>query len=127
MTKKKQLRTKVISTRVTEEQHAHVKMIAGGKPVGDVVFESLFPEEELPKLRKTKKPPTIIEKLLAKLLAMVHCTRIPNNLNQLTKSANSGQLELTDEDRDILHAAYRYVQEIRNGILEIQKMLRRLC
>lgn len=98
------------SLRLTFEEKAQLERNAGGMPVAAYIKSLLF-AENAPRYRKARRSAVADEKALAELLASLGSSRIPNNLNQLAKAANSGNLYF---DYDTKLAINRACDDVAN-------------
>lgn len=104
------------SVRFTAEERARIERHAAGMSLSDYIrMRVLGPE--CPQPRHRNKTPVKDHTALAKALALLGASRIPNNLNQLARASNSGSLALTPDTARELRDSLRYVSEIRDAIL----------
>lgn len=67
--------------------------------------------------RRRDKFPVKNQKALASVLAMLGQSRLANNLNQLTRSANTGSLAMTPDTEAALKVACRDIATIRHMLM----------
>ncbi len=85
-------------------------------PLGSYIKSLIF-AEHAPSYRKRKKGPVKDYKALADVLACLGSSRIANNLNQLAKAANCGNLYFDDETKCDLNGACADVSTMRALLL----------
>lgn len=91
-------RTPPFSLRLTKQERQMLESRAGSMPLASYIKSVLFADNS-PVYRKRRKPPVADQKALADVLACLGASRIPNNLNQLAKAANIGDLFFDEETK----------------------------
>lgn len=103
------------SVRFTAEERAQVESHAAGMSLSDYIrMRVLDPDAPTPQRRN--KVPVKDHSALAKALALLGASRVPNNLNQLARANNSGSLVLTPDIASELREALRHIWDIRQAI-----------
>lgn len=105
-TKKK--RPSPFPVRFSEAERAYLEKEAGTLSLGTYIRQELLAEFDGVKTRPRQRlhKPTVDQQKLAAVLAGLGHSQIPNNLNQLAKSANMGTLDISDDtDRQLQEAA----------------------
>lgn len=93
------------SLRLTKEERAELERRAGSMPLASYIKSVLF-AGDAPTYRARRKPPVADRKALADVLACLGASRLANNLNQLAKAANIGDLYFDEgTKRDLGRAA----------------------
>lgn len=95
------------SLRLSVEERELLNELAGTKPLGAYIREALLSNAK-PRRGRTSRPKED-NIILAQILAQLGASRIPNNINQLARAANTGSLLVTD---DVLHDLNEAVQNI---------------
>ena len=95
------------SLRLSVEERQLLEELAGTKPLGAYIRETLLSNTR-PRRGRTFRPKED-NIILAQILAQLGASRIPNNINQLARAANTGSLLMTD---DVLHDLNEAVQNI---------------
>lgn len=104
------------SVRFTEAERADVERAAAGMSLSDYIRGRVLDPERAPPRRRNKAPVKDYT-ALAKVLALLGVSHIPNNLNQLARASNSGSLVLTPDIEVRLHDALDHIAEIRALII----------
>ena len=107
-----------VSVRLTEEERLLLEKAAGKKSLSAHIRECLFRDQAEP--RRTRRKPRIPVKdhqALARLLALLGASRIPNNLNQLARDANCDSLEWNKETTAKINEAYEHVLFMRRELI----------
>lgn len=107
------------SLRLTVEERERLVRYAGSMPLAAYIKSLLFPDDA-PRYRKARRSRAADEKALAELLAILGASRISNNLNQLAKAANSGNLYF---DHDTKLAIKRACDDVANMRLLLMRAL----
>ena len=89
---------------------------ADGLPVAEYIKSLLF-SELAPRIAPKRRSPVKDHKALAEVLACLGASRIPNNLNQLAKHANSGSLYLDRETKAQLSGACADIRVMRQLLM----------
>lgn len=105
-------RTPPFSLRLSFEERVKLERQAGAMPLAAYIKSLVF-AEDAPTYRKRRKPADADQKLLAEVLACLGSSRLPNNLNQLAKAANSGALYCDAETKSELKRACDDVRAMR--------------
>lgn len=103
------------SLRLTRSERAKLEDRAGSMPLASYIKSLIFAEDAAV-YRKRRKGPVADTKALADVLACLGSSRIANNLNQLAKAANIGDLYFDDETKRLLARACEDVRAMR-GLL----------
>ena len=103
------------SMRFTWEERARLKEEAGNKSWAALIRERVF-GKHVSKRRKTRHTSADLQ-AIARLSAMLGKTRIPNNLNQLSKAANTGCLVMDDDTKRQLSEACAHVTDMRQLLI----------
>lgn len=111
-----QTRVAPFSLRLTADERAALEARAGTMPLGSYIKSLIF-ADNTPSYRKRKKSPVKDEKALADVLACLGSSRIANNLNQLAKAANLGNLYFDEETKRELIGACDDVRYMRALLL----------
>ena len=104
------------SLRLTEQERAALKEMAGEQPMGQFIKDAIFDKSLRPPKRSRNAPTD--QKLIAKLLAALGSSRIASNINQLAKAANSGSLPVNIEVIDALNEAVEAIRWMRDTLIE---------
>ena len=100
-----------VSVRLTEEERLLLEKAAGKKSLSAHIRDCLFRDKVEPrKARRKPRIPVKDHQALARLLALLGASRIPNNLNQLARDANCDSLEWN-------RGAFRYDKLAASGQL----------
>jgi hypothetical protein len=100
------------SLRLTRDERETLESRAGTMPLGAYIKSVLF-ADDAPKYRARRKSPVADTKALADVLACLGASRIPNNLNQLAKAANTGSLYFDEETKRDLSRACDDIRVMR--------------
>ena len=95
------------SLRLSVEERQLLEELAGTKPLGAYIRETLLSNAK-PRRGLTSRPKED-NIILAQILAQLGASRLPNNINQLARAANTGSLFVTD---DVLHDLNQAVENI---------------
>ena len=95
------------SLRLSVEERELLDELAGTKPLGAYIRETLLSNAK-PRRGRTSRPKED-NIILAQILAQLGASRLPNNINQLARAANTGSLLVTD---DVLHNLNEAVENI---------------
>jgi hypothetical protein len=104
-------KTAPFSVRLTPEEKAFLLSQAGNKPLGAFMREKLLADMNEP--RRSYRKPIGNEPLLSALLAQLGKTHIASNLNQLSRSANMGTLDVSEDVEQQLKDACGALIEMR--------------
>lgn len=105
------------SIRFSKEERQKLESMAQGVTLAEYIRSCIF-EGNFP-VRKTKgRFPVKDEQAISKILGMLGQSRIPNNINQLAKAANSGSLPVTPDTEKQLHEACYSVIWIRRQLIQ---------
>lgn len=105
------------SLRLSFDERTAIEKAAGDLPVATYIKSLLF-ADHAPAIVKRKRTPVKDTKALAELLACLGASRIPNNLNQLAKAANSGSLYFDRETKAALCSACDDVRAMRQLLMQ---------
>ena len=108
--------TRPFSIRLTVTERQKLKQAAGKRPVGVYIREKLFDGETVKRRARRSIEPD--SEAIARLAGLLGQSRIANNLNQLAKLANVGNLPVDDEVKVDLVEACEHVSEIRSVLLK---------
>jgi len=115
--KKKQKRLSTFTLRLSEEERAQLKNLAGGMSMSAYVRKCLFGKDASP--RKVRlRAPVKDSGALAQVLGLLGQTRIANNLNQLAHEAHCGSLLLDDVTEKQLLEACAHIAWIRVKLIQ---------
>jgi hypothetical protein len=104
------------SLRLTLSERAQLDREAGPLPLGDYIRRSLF---AVPDVRKRVfRRPVQDAEALSQVLEALGRSRLPQNVNQLTKAAHSGSLPVTPETEQALQEACRALLEMRQSLMQ---------
>ncbi len=107
---------RVVSFRLTETELALLDSQAGPLPLGDYIRHCLF---AVPDARKRVfRRPVRDAEALGQVLDALGRSRLPQNVNQLTKAAHSGSLPVTPETEQALQEACRALLEMRQSLTQ---------
>lgn len=105
------------SIRFTHEERQKLEQLALGASLGEYIRSCIFDGD--PHVQRTKgRFPVKDEQALAQVLGMLGQSRIPNNINQLAKAANSGALPVNPETEKQLNEAYHSVLWMRRQLVQ---------
>lgn len=105
------------SLRLTDQERARLLDEAGGAPLGTYIKAKVLGGVPPVRMRRSGLP-VADRKALARVLALLGRSRVPNNLNQLAHAANIGTLPITPETVDELRECLRFVRELRGLLLD---------
>ena len=95
-----------LSVRLTDEERAILERKAGDLSLSAYIRLAVL-GENAPKHRTRSKKPVQDHELLGQLIGALGKSNVPNNLNQLTKAVNRGDLPLAGEaELDLKKAAF---------------------
>ena len=100
--------------RLTPDERAYLKQLAGNRPLGAYIREQLLGERA--EKRQELRSPQIDQEQYAALLAALGQSRLSSNLNQLAKSANMGTLDVSQNTEQQLQEAYACILEMRKAL-----------
>jgi len=112
--------TSPVSFRVTKKQRLRLIDDAGRMPRGAYIRWKLF--EEQPKRGRITKETHIDYEAIARLTAKLGQTRLPQNVNQLSKAANMGALIVDDAVKAELSQACADIASMRQALLSALNM-----
>ena len=99
--------------RLTFEERARLEAEAGREPLGRHIKRRLF-DGSAPKKTRAKPSGGIKDhRKLAAVLAQLGQSRLANNVNQLAKAMNLGELDVDDETRAALNRAAADIAAMR--------------
>jgi hypothetical protein len=105
------------SLRLSFEERSRLKAAAGDMPVAAYIKSLLF-ADDAPVVRRRTRAPVKDARALAELLACLGASRIPNNLNQLARAANSGSLIFDWDTKARIAAACEDIRAMRQLLME---------
>ena len=103
------------SIRLNQEERDELQKLSGGLPLGRFIKDAIFNKGLRP---ASRKPSIVDQKLFAQLLGAIGKSRIPNNINQLAKAANSGSLPVNKEVVEDLNDAVKAIQWMRDTLIK---------
>jgi len=116
-TKVKQEARKPFCIRLSDDERALLKRMAGSKPIGAYSREKLLGDAHEP--RKPAKPtPKTDYVLLAKILAALGKSELASSLCLLAVAAESGSLPVTEELEAELKLACLHVRDMRSQLIK---------
>ncbi len=105
------------SIRFTHEERQQLEQMAHGISWSEFIRSCLFKENV--SIRRTKgRSPVKDEQALARLIGVLGQSRIPNNINQLAKAANTGSLPVNPETEKRLNEAYNIIRWMRRQLIQ---------
>jgi len=105
------------SIRFTKEERQQLEHMAHGISLSEFIRSCLFKENV--SIRRTKgRFPVKDEQALSRLLGVLGQSRIPNNINQLAKAANSGSLPVNPDTQKQLTEAYHSILWMRRQLIQ---------
>ncbi len=105
------------SLRLTFEERARLERDAVGMALGEYIRSRLFGEDVSPR-RTRGKSPVKDHEALARVLAALGASRLPSNLNQLARAANTGSLPVTPDTETALTEACETITAMRAELLQ---------
>ena len=105
------------SIRLTKEERQKLDQLAQGTSLAEYIRSRIF-DANAPVHRTKGRFPVKDEQALSQILGMLGKSRIPNNINQLAKAANSGTLPVTPDTEKQLHEACYSVTWIRRQLIQ---------
>ena len=103
------------SLRLSFEEKAALKEMAGDEPLGAYIKAVLFDEART--VVQRSKGITRDDQAVGRALGQLGKSRLSQNLNQLAKAVNMGALPVTPETESELKEACRAVQDMRNALM----------
>ena len=93
--------------RLSSDERARLEHEAGDMPLGAYIRFKVLSEAAVRLPRSRPRRPLKDQQALGTLLGMLGASRLPSNINQLAKAANTGSLPVTPETEAALkRAAY---------------------
>lgn len=111
---RKHSRPAPFSIRLTGEERAYLEHKAGNQALGAYIRQTLLGDQQASR-RKLRKPKVDDEKAAA-ILSELGSSRIPANLNQLAKAANTGTLDVQEETEQQLQHTCAAVIAMREAL-----------
>ena len=111
----KKKREAPFSLRLSFEEKAALKKMAGDAPLGAYIKAVLFDPARTDVSQGKVTPRN--DKAMAQALGQLGKSRLSQNLNQLAKSANMGSLPVTPETESEIKDACRAVQDMRDALM----------
>lgn len=107
--------------RFSEGERAYLERQAKGLSLGSYIRKEILKEYAPKQSRKTQprqrlRNPKVDEQKLSSLLAGLGQSKMPNNLNQLAKAANCGNLQMDEETEQLLSDACAAVIAMREAL-----------
>lgn len=106
------------SLRLTFEERAQLKKMAGDMPLGAFIKAVLFDGGPHHVRRGGKKGRIKDDEALARVLAALGGSRLSSNLNQLARAVNTGTLPVTPETEADLKDACESVITMRQDLMQ---------
>ena len=106
-----------LSLRLSDEEREKIEAAAGSMPVSSYI-KSVVLADDAPIYRKRKAIAEDDQKLLAEILARLGASRSANNLNQIAKHLNQGNLIVDEQLAEDLNQAVVEVAWIRTTLME---------
>jgi len=106
-----------ITLRLSHEEIKQLDQIIGQKTRSAYIRECVF-GEAVSKRQRNDKRAKRDDIAISQILAMLGQSRAGSNLNQLTKTANSGHLEITPEVVEMIQETYAFYLAIRGLLIE---------
>lgn len=104
------------SLRLTADERARLERASGEQAISAHIKRLLFPENERPRAPRARS--RVKDKsALAEVLACLGASRIANNLNQLARHANEGNLYFDRETKAALGAACEDIRAMRQLLM----------
>lgn len=100
--------------RLTPHEKAHLKQLAGNRPLGTYIREKLL--GNVAEKRRELRSPKIEQEQYAALLAALGQSRLSSNLNQLAHHANIGTLDVSEDIERQLGDTYACILEMRKAL-----------
>ena len=108
------------SIRFTDEERSQLNRDANGEAWSRYIRRKLFgeaaPAHRVKRLRRPKRP-SVDQTAIAKLLATLGQSRLPQNMNQIAKASNMGALPVTEELERELMAACAEIALMRQTLI----------
>lgn len=101
------------SLRLSFEERSELERLADGMPLGAFIKSRIFVGGAGSRLRTRQ----VDRKALAKILAAIGRSRVPQNLSQIARAANTGTLPVTPELEEELHVACGEIVSLRAEIM----------
>lgn len=105
------------SLRLTFEERAKLERDAAGLALSEYIRSRLFGDDVTPR-RTRGKSPVKDHEALARVLAALGASRLPSNLNQLARAANTGSLPVTPDTVAALTEACETITTMRAELLQ---------
>ena len=112
--RKKAPRTRPIPIRFTEDELAYLRERAGKLPLSTYMRQELLGARQ-DKGRRQRQP-KVNQKELSALLGALGHSRLSSNLNQLSRAANIGVLDVSPDVEEQLKDAYLAVMAMREAL-----------
>ena len=97
--------------RLSHEERAHLERKAGNRPLGTYIRERLLGDEA--ERRKSVRVPSVDYALLGRVLGLLGESELARHMCLLAVAAESGRVNLAEEDRSALRDACSAVTEMR--------------
>ena len=104
------------SLRLSIEERQRLEQQAVGSSLGEYIRSCIF-ADDAPVNKTRGRFPVQDEQALSQLLGMLGQSRIPQNINQLAKAANSGSLPVTPDTKKQLYEACRAIAWMRHQLV----------
>lgn len=115
----KQKRQAPFSLRLSFEEKAALKKMAGNEPLGAYIKAVLF-DEARTGVRRSNSPKHD-GKAVGRALGELGKSRLSQNLNQIAKAVNIGALPVTPETEGEIKEACRAVKDMRDALMAALK------
>ncbi|MBL1259813.1 MAG: hypothetical protein COB33_004675 [Thiotrichaceae bacterium] len=102
------------SIRFSEDERSYLEQQAGNRPLGAYIRDELLAEKA--QKRRISRKPAIEDVQYAALLAALGQSRLSSNLNQLSKNANTGTLDVSGDTEQQLQDACQAIFAMREAL-----------
>lgn len=106
-----------ITLRLTQEEDAQLKQMAGSLSVSAYVRDRLFGESAAPR-KHQQRVPVKDQEALSQVLGLLGQSHMASNLNQLARHANCGTLAMDEETESEIRMACARIAWIRVKLIE---------
>ena len=111
----KKKRPSPLAVRVSDQEKALLKRLAGNRSVNGYIRQKLFGDAVHPK--SVRRSPSMDREALAKALGALGQSRLSSNLNQIAKAANMGALPVSPELTAHLNQACSDIKTMRCDLI----------
>lgn len=102
--------------RATDEQKQEIRDKAGRMPVGAYIRFKVLDMPDPPQMRR--RGISSDQEILQEILKELASARLANNLNQIARACNRGQMKVTEETEAAMRQAYQDVRDMRLILLQ---------